>query len=72
MSFKPLRTCREVTALVIAREDRALSLRERAIIRAHFLICQACPIFERQVLGMREALGAWRNYRDGGEPGEGS
>ncbi|MBU6441620.1 MAG: zf-HC2 domain-containing protein [Betaproteobacteria bacterium] len=70
MSFKPFRTCREVTALVIAREDRALSLRERAIIRAHFLICQACPIFERQVLGMREALGAWRNYRDGAEPGE--
>lgn len=70
MRFKPFRTCREVTTLVIAREDRSLRLRERLIIRVHFLVCQACPIFERQVLGMREALGYWRNYRDGTIDGE--
>lgn len=63
--MKPFRTCREVTALVLAREDRRLALRERAAIRVHFLVCKACPVFERQVLTMRDALGNWRRYREG-------
>lgn len=63
MPFMPLkRTCREVTALVIAREDRALPWRERLALRLHMAMCAACPRFERQVLTMRRAMGAWRNY----------
>ncbi len=57
------RTCKEVTALVIAREDRDLPLRERLAIRVHMAICETCPVFERQVLTMRHALRQWRNYQ---------
>jgi len=56
------RTCKEVTALVIAREDRTLPLRERLALRLHMAICAACPTFERQVLTMRNAMKQWRNY----------
>lgn len=56
------RTCREVAALVIAREDRALPWRERLALRLHMAVCAACPRFERQVLTLRRAFGAWRHY----------
>ncbi len=58
------RTCKEVAALVIAREDRQLSLGDRLALRLHMGICAACPKFERQVLAMRNALSQWRNYED--------
>lgn len=56
------RTCKEVTALVIAREDRALPWQERLAVRLHMHLCDACPVFERQVLTMRNAMRQWRNY----------
>ena len=58
------RTCKEVSALLIAREDRALPLVERMALRLHMAMCQACPRFERQLLTMRNAMGQWRNYAD--------
>jgi hypothetical protein len=65
MRLMPLmRSCKEVTALVIAREDRHLPLRERVALRFHMLICKACPRFERQVLTMRNATRQWRNYTE--------
>jgi Putative zinc-finger len=63
------RTCKEVTALVIAREDRALPWRERFALRLHMTICAACPTFERQVLTMRNAMKQWRNYESEPPPG---
>lgn len=62
-----IRSCREVSALILAREDRHLSWPERLAIRVHFLICKACPRFEQQVRTMRGALDMWRSYRDDGE-----
>jgi Putative zinc-finger len=59
-----MRSCKEVTALVIAREDRQLPLLERAALRFHMLICKACPRFERQVLTLRNATRQWRNYTE--------
>ncbi len=61
------RTCKEVTALVIAREDRVLPWPDRLALRLHMAICAACPTFERQVLTMRNAMTQWRNY-EGDEP----
>ncbi len=58
------RTCKEVSALLIAREDRALPLFDRLALRLHMAMCQACPRFERQLLTMRNAMGQWRNYSD--------
>lgn len=56
------RTCKEVAAMLIAREDRDLRLPERMALRIHLLICDACPRFERQVLSMRNGMRQWRNY----------
>lgn len=56
------RTCREAAALLIAREDRALSLPDHVALKLHLLACKACPKFEKQVLTMRAAMGRWRNY----------
>ena len=59
------RTCREVTALVLARQDRELGLAERLAVRIHMIICKGCPRFERQVALMQQAMPRWRSYRDG-------
>ncbi|MDE2128297.1 MAG: zf-HC2 domain-containing protein [Betaproteobacteria bacterium] len=61
------RTCREVAALILAREDRALTPAERLAVRIHFLVCKACPNFAQEVRTMRQALDGWRNYRDAQE-----
>jgi hypothetical protein len=58
------RTCKEVSALLIAREDRALPLGDRLALRLHLAMCKACPRFERQLLTMRNAMKQWRNYSD--------
>lgn len=63
------RTCKEAAALIVAREDRALGLADRVALRLHLLVCKACPRFERQVLGMRQSMAAWRNYSSGDAPG---
>jgi hypothetical protein len=57
-----MRTCKEVTAMVVAREDRRLSAREKLALRMHMAMCRACPPFERQMLTMRNAMKQWRNY----------
>ena len=61
------RNCREVTALVLAGEDRRLGIVERVALRLHMQICAACPKFSRQVALMRQAMPRWRAYRDSGE-----
>ncbi|QCB46561.1 zf-HC2 domain-containing protein [Hydrogenophaga sp. PAMC20947] len=57
-----MRTCKEVTALVVAREDRELSTSEQLILRMHMAMCKACPRFERQMFTMRSAMKQWRHY----------
>jgi hypothetical protein len=58
------RTCKEVAVLLVAREDRALPPIERLALRLHLAACAACPVFERQLLTMRNALQRWRHYTD--------
>ena len=59
------RTCKEVAALLVAREDRALPIADRVALRLHLAACSACPRFERQILLMRNALRQWRSYEGG-------
>jgi len=59
-----MRTCKQVSALLVAREDRELPLVERLALRMHLAMCQACPSFERQLLTMRNAMKQWRGYTD--------
>ena len=56
------RTCREVAALLVAREDRVLPIADRLALRIHMVICEACPRFERQLLLMRNSMQMWRGY----------
>jgi hypothetical protein len=58
------RTCKEVTSILIAREDRALGWGDRIALKLHLLACKACPRFERQILTMRNGLRQWRNYTE--------
>ncbi|MES2632499.1 MAG: zf-HC2 domain-containing protein [Pseudomonadota bacterium] len=60
MMFLP--TCKEAAALLIAREDRALPLKDRLALRIHLAACNACPVFEKQLLILRNSLSNWRNY----------
>lgn len=64
------RNCRQVTALVLAGEDRRLGWFERLLVRSHLRVCRACPRFVRQVALMREALGRWRAYAESGDAGD--
>jgi Putative zinc-finger len=57
-----MRTCKEASALIVAREDRDLPWGDRLALRLHLAICGACPRFERQVLTLRNAMRQWRNY----------
>ena len=57
-------TIHEAAALVIAREDRALSLPDSVALKLHMLACKACPEFENQVLTLKAAMEKWRNYPD--------
>ena len=68
MPFPLKRTCKEVSALLIAREDRELPPVERVALRLHMAMCQACPRFERQVLTLRNAMKNWRQYAN--DPGD--
>lgn len=56
------RTCKQAAALLVAREDRALSWSDRLALGLHLLACKACPRFERQMLQMRNQIKQWRNY----------
>ena len=56
------RTCRDVAALLVAREDRHLGLADRIALRLHLAACEACPKFERQLLTMRNSMRMWREY----------
>ena len=55
------RTCKEVAALLVAREDRELPVVDRVALRLHLAACEACPRFERQLDLMRQAFGRWRH-----------
>lgn len=57
-----MKTCKEATVLLVAREDRALCLGDKFALRLHLLICKACPRFARQMLTLRNGMKEWRNY----------
>ena len=50
-------SCRDISALLLAREDRSLSAGERLAVRVHILTCRACQRFD---------LAAQRGRVDGG------
>ena len=57
------RNCKEICALLIAREDQRLAASERLTVKLHLLACKQCPRFERQIIAMRNSLKRWRSYQ---------
>ena len=58
------RTCQQIAELLIAREDRAIGIKDSVALRLHVLACKNCPDFEQQILTMRKALRHWRDDTD--------
>ncbi len=58
------RKCREVTRLVLEREERALTLVERIAVRFHLGICLMCTRFTGQVRLMNRAMAQWKQYAE--------
>ena len=58
------RNCREVTRLVLARENRQLTLVERFAVRFHLGICLMCTRFTGQVQLMNRAMSQWKRYAE--------
>lgn len=66
------RNCREVTRLLLERENRRLGLVERVAVRLHLGICLMCTRFSGQVQLMNRAMAQWKSYTeddDAGGPG---
>jgi hypothetical protein len=53
-------SCREASLLLSQAQDRALTLAERAKLRLHLAVCEACSRYARQIAFLREAM---RRYR---------
>lgn len=54
MSLKP--TCKEVHKLTSESLDRELTMIERARVRMHLLVCNACRNFTDQMTLIRRAM----------------
>ena len=63
------RNCREVTRLVLERENRGLTLVERFAVRLHLGICLMCTRFTGQVQLMNRAMAQWKHYAEDDEAG---
>ena len=58
------RKCREVTRLVLERENRPLTVVERVAVRLHLSICLMCTRFTGQVRLMNRAMAQWKAYAE--------
>lgn len=60
--MKLIPSCRDITHIVLAGEDRPLGQFTQVLVRAHRLFCSACNNFGKQVDLMRKANTRWRSY----------
>ena len=58
------RNCREVTRLVLERENRRLTLVERIAVSLHLRICLMCTRFTGQLQLMNRAMAQWKHYAE--------
>jgi len=63
------RNCREVTRLVLERQNRPLTVVERVAVRFHLGICLMCTRFTGQVKLMNCAMALKKQYTDHDAPG---
>ncbi|TDK65873.1 zf-HC2 domain-containing protein [Sapientia aquatica] len=63
MGIKP--TCKEVHRLVSEQMDRDLNIVEKARMRVHLMICDACTNFSAQMQLIRRAMHQFPLDKDG-------
>jgi hypothetical protein len=63
------RNCREVTRLILERENRRLSAGERIAVRLHLGICLMCTRFTGQLKLMNRAMARWKSYAEDDDAG---
>ncbi len=54
-------TCKEISKLLSQAQDQRLRLRHRLSLRLHFMLCDGCTNFQKQLEFIRVAI---RQYRD--------
>ena len=54
-------TCKEATRLISQAQDRKLTLAQRAALRLHLSLCEACTRFGAHLNTLRSAM---RKYRE--------
>ena len=59
-----MRSCKDVTRLVLQSQDRPLRPLESVSLRLHWLACSSCKHFRDQQRLMRTALDRWKRYRE--------
>lgn len=62
-------SCQEASQLVSRQIDQPLSLMDSVLLRAHLLVCKACPVVHRKLNAIHQAglKYALRNEAEGGE-----
>ena len=56
-------TCKEATKLISQEQDRPLSIKERAALRLHLMMCSGCNNYNKQMEVIRKAC---RRFGGGG------
>ena len=59
-----MRSCKDVTRLVLQSQDRPLRPLESMSMHLHWLVCSSCKHFRDQQRLMRTALDRWKRYRE--------
>ena len=60
-------TCKEASRLISAGLDNRLSLAERASLRLHLAVCDACNKLKAQFEFLRRALSSYATQAEGRE-----
>jgi len=56
--------CREATRLYSESQERALTVKERLLLRMHIAMCSGCRNFGEHMKFLREAMRAYAKGRD--------
>lgn len=59
-----MKSCRQVTLLILAEQDRPLTVQEKLSKGLHLMVCKGCTRFDHQMGTMRQSMHAWRNYQE--------
>lgn len=57
--MKMMLTCAEAGRLITESQDRKLGFMEWFALRFHLAMCKICPVYERQLLVLRDLMTRW-------------